>query len=70
MSDYHIRQDQQNQNVTEVLRGWRELDRAALDERVLALQRLATRQHLTVDQWRAIDRMRARVKKLRAEGWP
>jgi hypothetical protein len=40
---------------------------AELDGRILAIRRLAARQHVSQAEWKAVDRMRKRAEALRKE---
>ena len=53
--------------LREALTAWRRFDSAALDARILHIQRLAVRQHITPAQWEIVDRMRERLVALRAD---
>ena len=47
---------------------WRKLPLAELETEILAVQRMAVRQHLTPGEWKTVDRMRKRAAALRREG--
>jgi len=49
-------------------RGWRDRSVVEVEDLVLAIRRRAVRQHLSSSEWRLVDRMRARLAKLRREG--
>jgi hypothetical protein len=48
-------------------RGWRRMPAVELEDLILAVRRHAVHQHLTASQWAMVDRMRARLARLRGE---
>jgi hypothetical protein len=46
---------------------WRRLPADALEERILVIRRASARQHLSLGQWRELDRMRRRLARLKCE---
>jgi hypothetical protein len=45
-------------------RGWRKLSIPDLDALILSIRRSAVSHHLSIKQWRELDRMRQRLAKL------
>jgi hypothetical protein len=44
---------------------WRRLPAAELQDLIQKIRRAAVRQHLTIEQWKVVDRMRGRAARLR-----